>query len=124
MYKLDAKYCGNTTNLQNHLNRHHPETLSAKTCKRNKTVLEKAFAVKLPSNSPCAQKLTEAVVTFICKDIRPYSIVNDGHCNRQCRENGPCCGIDRAVEHWLFYAQALLSLSSSSQNSSCCRLLG
>ncbi|KAK0141192.1 Zinc finger BED domain-containing protein 1 [Merluccius polli] len=80
--KMEVKYFGNTTNLRNHLTRHHPDTQSAKTSDPNpkkQTQLEQAFGFKLASNSPRAQKITEAVATFICKDIRPYSVVeNDG----------------------------------------------
>ena len=45
--KMEVKYCGNTTNQQNHLTRHHPDTQSAKTSDPKKqTPLEKAFGFK------------------------------------------------------------------------------
>ncbi|KAI2662328.1 Zinc finger BED domain-containing protein 4 [Labeo rohita] len=36
---------------------------------------------KIPYNSPCAQKITESIAIFICKDTRPYSAdENNGFC--------------------------------------------
>uniref|UniRef100_A0A3P8RJ63 BED-type domain-containing protein n=1 Tax=Astatotilapia calliptera TaxID=8154 RepID=A0A3P8RJ63_ASTCA len=82
MCKMEVKHCGNTTNLRNHLTRHHPDILLAKTADTKQCSLEKAFAVKFESTSPRAQKITQSVATFICKDIRPYSVVeNDGFQN-------------------------------------------
>uniref|UniRef100_A0A3P9CVN5 BED-type domain-containing protein n=1 Tax=Maylandia zebra TaxID=106582 RepID=A0A3P9CVN5_9CICH len=82
MCKMEVKHCGNTTNLRNHLTRHHPDILLAKTADTKQRSLEKAFAVKFESTSPRAQKITQSVATFICKDIRPYSVVeNDGFQN-------------------------------------------
>lgn len=79
MCKLEVKHCGNTTNLRNHLNKYHPETLLVKSSEPKQTALGKAFAVKLPANSLRGQKITKTVATIICKDIRPYRIVeNDG----------------------------------------------
>lgn len=44
-----------------------------------KTALDAAFGVKFPSQSKRALSLTEGVGIFICKDLRPYSVVeNDG----------------------------------------------
>uniref|UniRef100_A0A3Q1BI66 BED-type domain-containing protein n=1 Tax=Amphiprion ocellaris TaxID=80972 RepID=A0A3Q1BI66_AMPOC len=72
---VEVKYCRNTTNLRNHLTRHHPETQTA----QKQMQLDKAFEVKLPANSPRAQKITKAVATYICKSIQPYCVVeNDG----------------------------------------------
>ncbi|XP_076742690.1 E3 SUMO-protein ligase ZBED1-like [Maylandia zebra] len=82
MCKMEVKHCGNTTNLRNHLTRHHPDIPLAKTADTKQRSLEKAFAMKLASTSPRAQKITQSVATFICKDIRPYSVVeNDGFQN-------------------------------------------
>ncbi|KAL2079757.1 hypothetical protein ACEWY4_011180 [Coilia grayii] len=75
--QIEVKYSGNTTNLRNHLSRHHPDVALAKTSGANQTALEKAFGVKLPSNSPRALSITEAVGIFISKDIRPYSVVEN-----------------------------------------------
>ena len=36
-----------------------------------------AFKSKYPSTSARAQKITEALFCFICKDLRPYSVVNN-----------------------------------------------
>lgn len=76
----DVKYCSNTTNLRNHLTRHHPEVLvsTPPPTNRQPNILN-ALTSKIPHNSPRAQKITESIAIFICKDIRPYSVVeNDG----------------------------------------------
>lgn len=70
-----VKYCGNTTNLCNHLTRHHPAETQSTRLKQ--TSLEQVLAPKLPASSQRAQKITEAVSVFICKDIRPYSVVEN-----------------------------------------------
>ena len=73
-----VKYCGNTTNLRVHLARHHAEILAEKhppkQTEPNQTMLLDNF---LPSTSPRAQHITESVVHFICKDLRPYSVVDN-----------------------------------------------
>lgn len=75
---MEVRYCGNTTNLRDHLTRHHPEQTQSALALRQ-TQLEKAFEIKLAANSPRAQKITNAIATYICKDIQPYSAVeNDG----------------------------------------------
>lgn len=63
MCKKEVKYCGNTTDLQNHLMRHHPNTYSAKSDPEI-SPLEKAFAFKLASNYLHALKVSEALSTF------------------------------------------------------------
>lgn len=42
------------------------------------TSLEQILAPKLPANSQRAHTITEAVAGFICKDIQPYRVVEDG----------------------------------------------
>ncbi|XP_041862941.1 E3 SUMO-protein ligase ZBED1-like [Melanotaenia boesemani] len=75
---IEVKYCGNTTNLRNHLTRHHPTT-QPNASDQKQTKLENAFVCKLSSSSSRAQKITEAIAVFICKDLRPFSVVeNDG----------------------------------------------
>uniref|UniRef100_A0A3P9BA33 Contactin associated protein family member 5 n=1 Tax=Maylandia zebra TaxID=106582 RepID=A0A3P9BA33_9CICH len=59
---MEVKHCGNTTNLRNHLTRHHPDIPLAKTADTKQRSLEKAFAMKLASTSPRAQKITHACV--------------------------------------------------------------
>lgn len=74
--RLEVKHSGNTTNLCNHLSRHHADTISAKPA-ANQTALEKAFGVKFPSNSQRALSITEGVGIFISKDLSPYSVVEN-----------------------------------------------
>lgn len=39
--------------------------------------LDRSFLCKLPPNSARAQEITEPVAVFICKDLRPYSVVEN-----------------------------------------------
>ena len=75
-----VKYTGNTTNMHSHLVRHHPELAAEE---RNASVsqptINTAFKAKLPSGSPRAASITKSIACFICKDLRPYSVVeNEG----------------------------------------------
>ncbi len=75
--QAELKYNSNTTNLRNHLSRHHADALqqpAAKPVDSKQTQLDKAFFYKLLPNSVRAQKITESVAVFICKDLRPYSV--------------------------------------------------
>ncbi|XP_029958862.1 zinc finger BED domain-containing protein 1-like isoform X2 [Salarias fasciatus] len=72
-----VKYCGNTTNLRAHLARHHAEVLAEKQPQKRIEPNQTTVDALLPSNSPRAQRITEAVVHFICKDLRPYSVVDN-----------------------------------------------
>lgn len=72
-----VKYCGNTTNLRAHLARHHAEVLAEKHPKKRIETNQTTLDNLLPSNSPRAQRITEAMVHFICKDLRPYSVVDN-----------------------------------------------
>ena len=84
---MKNKYSGNTTNLRLHLTRHHPEiTLVVEAendCKakppspKNQPTQDKLSLTKLLPNSERAKKITQ--ITFMCKDLRPYSVVeNEG----------------------------------------------
>ncbi|KAL2102146.1 hypothetical protein ACEWY4_001314 [Coilia grayii] len=74
--KLEVKYCGNTTNLRNHLLRHHPELTSKPSGPQQMKLKE---TLQLPANSARSIKITEAIAGFVCKDMRPYSVVeNEG----------------------------------------------
>ena len=74
-------YCGNTTNMSAHLVRHHPE-LKTKT---DQTKLPTAASQrtlcgslnKLPSTSDKAERITTSIAHFMCKDLRPYSVVDN-----------------------------------------------
>ncbi|KAG1925191.1 zinc finger BED domain-containing protein [Pimephales promelas] len=77
------KYCNNTTNLRNHLARHHADLMQqkqssvAKPDDAKQTQLDKAFHCKYPSGSVRAQKITRSVAVYICKDLHPYSVVDN-----------------------------------------------
>lgn len=73
------KYCNNTTNLRNHLSRHHADVLQQPVAnvKPKQMQLDTSFLCKLPPSSARAQKITESVAIFICKDLRPYSVVEN-----------------------------------------------
>ena len=84
--KCKVKYCTNTTNLHLLIARHHPEqrvlAAGAKEVTLRNSVLSQpkmsdAFKSKYPSTSAWAQKITEALLCFICKDLRPYSVVDN-----------------------------------------------
>ncbi|XP_077080800.1 E3 SUMO-protein ligase ZBED1-like [Siphateles boraxobius] len=77
------KYSGNTTNLRAHIARHHSDTqLSEQQAKRvdpSQLTLAQVQTQKLPTTSTRATKITQSVVYFICKDMRPLSVVeNEG----------------------------------------------
>uniref|UniRef100_A0A8C1U7M1 BED-type domain-containing protein n=1 Tax=Cyprinus carpio TaxID=7962 RepID=A0A8C1U7M1_CYPCA len=78
-----VKYSGNTTNLRAHLARHHSDTqLNEQQAKRvdsSQLTLAQVQTHKLPTTSTRATKITQSVVYFICKDMRPLSVVeNEG----------------------------------------------
>ncbi|KAM8733234.1 E3 SUMO-protein ligase ZBED1-like [Acanthopagrus schlegelii] len=74
--QMEIKYCGNTTNLRNHLLRHHRDLTSNPPGPQQMKLKE---TLQLPANSARSLKITEAIAGFICKDMRPYSVVeNDG----------------------------------------------
>ena len=78
-----VKFCNNTTNLRAHISRHHPEKKledEPKTPRDPKQQVLDVSAVcthKLPSTSPKALRITEAIGKFICQDLRPYSVVEN-----------------------------------------------
>lgn len=72
-------FCGNTTNLSAHLARHHPKLnfgLNANQPAASQRTLDVTLS-KLPSTSEKAKRITESIGLLICKDIRPYSIVEN-----------------------------------------------
>ncbi|XP_054592246.2 E3 SUMO-protein ligase ZBED1-like [Nothobranchius furzeri] len=75
--QMEVKYCGNTTNLNNHILRHHQDLA----CKPSTGLQQMKIkeSLQLPANSTRSHKITEAIAGFICKDMRPYSVVeNEG----------------------------------------------
>ncbi|XP_053554170.1 thyroid hormone receptor alpha isoform X1 [Bombina bombina] len=82
------KYLGNTTNLRNHVRRFHSEMLTpaaaASATAKEITRLAEAHQPRidamlstLPPNSEKGKRITKAVATFIAKDLRPYSVVEN-----------------------------------------------
>ncbi|KAM8728456.1 E3 SUMO-protein ligase ZBED1-like [Acanthopagrus schlegelii] len=78
--QAEVSYCRNTTNLRNHLTRYHTMLTLASDNKPSGAKQKKLReSLKLPADSPRAIKITEAIATFVCKDLRPYSVVeNEG----------------------------------------------
>nr|XP_054594153.1 E3 SUMO-protein ligase ZBED1-like [Nothobranchius furzeri] len=85
IYKLcsaGVKYCGNTTNLRAHMARHHSDVASNATLKTKlgdptQRTIEEVNTSKLPATSTRAVKITKSVLVFICKDMRPLSVVEN-----------------------------------------------
>ena len=92
--KGQVKYNGNTTNLSNHLLRRHgisnhtdrPGTscsAPAATAAQGKVNSAEAsglacmFSQRLAQNSARAKNITATIAKFICKDMRPYSVVEN-----------------------------------------------
>ncbi|XP_056116473.1 E3 SUMO-protein ligase ZBED1-like [Rhinichthys klamathensis goyatoka] len=73
--QMEVKYCGNTTNLRNHMMRHHQDILSKPATGPQQMTLKQTL--QLPTNSARSVKITEAIAGFICKDMRPYSVVEN-----------------------------------------------
>lgn len=83
--ETEMKYTGNTTNMANHIKRRHSTDLVRSNRNANVTAgsesscLPSIFQQKLPMNSKRAKEVTAAIANFICKDLRPYCVVeNDG----------------------------------------------
>ncbi|XP_073332449.1 E3 SUMO-protein ligase ZBED1-like [Pagrus major] len=89
--KTACKYCrrllpynGNTSNMQQHISRHHSEKQSELTppqrkLPRGQTTLTGGFAAPLHHHNARAQEITKAIGYFIGKDLRPFSVVeNEG----------------------------------------------
>ncbi|CAI5682133.1 unnamed protein product [Oreochromis niloticus] len=85
--RMKIKYSGNTTNMRAHLTRHHPKialTADGKASSnsaqlKNQPTLDTLSLAKLSPNSERAKKITQSITYFICKDLRPYNIVeNEG----------------------------------------------
>lgn len=76
--KARVKYSGNTTNVRALVTTHHGKVASKANVKRvdaaQRTTEEVNFS-KLPAISTHATKITWSVLCFICKDMRPLSVV-------------------------------------------------
>ena len=69
--------------MQSHLQRHHPDLLAVRAAEANASGKQAAvnalFNAKRPFSSPRAVNITKSIATFICRDLRPYSVVeNEG----------------------------------------------
>lgn len=78
-----VKYTGNTSNMHSHLIYHHPELAAeektASVSNASQPTINAVFKAKLPSGSTRAESITKSIACFICKDLRPYSVVeNEG----------------------------------------------
>ena len=83
--KRELKYCGNTTNLGNHLKSKHLSIYRTSGLSNDRNTRDRenddtgsshgkivnAFITKLPSSSKKAKQLTDAVGYFIAKDMQP-----------------------------------------------------
>ncbi len=88
MCNANVKYSKNTTNLRAHIMRHHSDvplteqqqqTANGKRVDPLQLTLEQVHTSKLPPTSTRATKITQSVLYFICKDMRPLSVVeNEG----------------------------------------------
>ena len=67
--------------MHSHLRRHLPDLVGAKTANvattRSQTTINTVFKAKLPFTSPRATGITKSIAGFICKDLRPYSVVDN-----------------------------------------------
>ena len=78
--QAELSYCRNTKNLRNHLTRYHPTLTLASDNKLSGPKQKKLReSLTLPADSPRAVEITEEIATFVCKDLRPSSVVeNEG----------------------------------------------
>ena len=76
-------YAGGTTNLQEHLKRFHPQVLFAESepsPKRQPAVTDffsRSFAANKVCSSSAAAQITDKIVDWVSRDLRPLNIVND-----------------------------------------------
>lgn len=81
-FKKLPQPAGNTTNMQMHILRHHPDISLAraqKTTQQQQPTLPSLFQAKFPANSDRAQKIIDAIGIFMSLDMRPFSVVeNEG----------------------------------------------
>ncbi|XP_065096446.2 E3 SUMO-protein ligase ZBED1-like [Paramisgurnus dabryanus] len=82
--RTKLKYFGNTKNMRNHITRFHPEEekqMAGPSVAANQRTIEQTILSKLPPGSERAKRITKSIATFIAKDLRPYSVVeNQGFC--------------------------------------------
>ena len=79
--QAELSYCRNTTNLRSHLTRYHTTLSTLASDNKPSGAKQKKLRdlLTLPPESLRAVKITEAIATFVCKDLRLYSVVeNEG----------------------------------------------
>ncbi|KAJ4943140.1 hypothetical protein JOQ06_005645 [Pogonophryne albipinna] len=75
---------GNTSNMRSHLSNRHPEKLRpqqptvSKKRKPGQLTLKEVFGAPLPPNSPRAEEITRCIGEYMAKDLRPFSVVDNG----------------------------------------------
>ena len=72
--------CRNTANLTAHLARHHPEVNAELIAKQSAAASQQtliAALYKLASSSEETKCITKSIADFICKDLLPYSVVEN-----------------------------------------------
>ena len=79
--RAEMKYCGNTTNLSNHLDRFHHAARHGgsegpKVQKQPSVAGLFGKPKEMPIDSPTAKKLTRSVAGFIVREMQPLSIVS------------------------------------------------
>ncbi|KAK2557046.1 E3 SUMO-protein ligase ZBED1 [Acropora cervicornis] len=80
--KTILKYSGNTTNLTDHLRRKYSKFLkeqseSTSSDAKAVTVTSTIFSAKLPHSSSRAKAISGAILQFMVKDLRPFSVVQN-----------------------------------------------
>ncbi|KAM9751080.1 E3 SUMO-protein ligase ZBED1-like [Menidia menidia] len=84
--RTEVRYTGSTTNMSQHLKRHHSTVQSPETSASSATAttsreprIPNFFQATLASNSARANSITDALSFFLCKGIQPYNITaNEG----------------------------------------------
>lgn len=82
-----VKYMGNTTNMNSHLVRHHPELATEERTSRDananvsvsQPTINTVFKAKSPSASHRAASINTSIHYLIGKDLRPYSVAEMLH---------------------------------------------
>ena len=71
------KYSGNTTNLNDHMQRKHKDVGKPAATKTQPT-LATLLSPKLAAGSNRSSSITSAILQFMVKDLRPYRSVDGG----------------------------------------------
>ena len=76
--RTKLKYFGNMTNMRNHITRFQPEEQEKQlvVVASNQRTIEQAIT-NFPPNSRRVKQITNSITTFIAKDLRQYSVVEN-----------------------------------------------